>query len=126
MVQKDNRGNFSVKVEDEAFRAFIIIYFIFRYEWLRSNVRLVPYKATIRSVMTYAAPRWNLRQAPRLWNCSGCTTKFSARLAFSKAHTEPWYICDFKNSIHVWFCHKIMLPESRCHTKWENENVRII
>jgi hypothetical protein len=120
--------NFSETMKVEAFRTFIIIYeyFVFQYEWLSSNVKLVLHEATIRSVMTYAAPRWNLRQAPTLWNCSGCKTKFSARLAFSKAHTKPWSICGFQNSIRIRFYHKIKLPVSRSHTKWDNENFRNI
>lgn len=124
ILRKDDVENFRWTMELEAFRTLIIIYFLFKYEWLRSNDKLVVHKATIRSVMTYAASRWNLRQAPTLWNCSCCKTKVSARLAFSKGHTDPWSICGFQNSVHVWFYDKIMLSVSRIHTKSENESFR--
>jgi len=69
----------------------------------------------MKSAMTHAAPRWNLQQAPTLWNCSGCTAQFSARLAISKAHTDPWYTRGFQNSVRVWLYHKIIQAASRSH-----------
>jgi hypothetical protein len=42
----------------KAFRTFIRVYFLFKTEILSSNIKLILYKAPIRSVMTYACPAW--------------------------------------------------------------------
>jgi hypothetical protein len=43
-------------IKAKAFRTFIRIYFLFRSERLRTNIKLTLYKALIRSIMTYACP----------------------------------------------------------------------
>jgi hypothetical protein len=44
--------------EGKAFRAFIIIYSLFKSEHLSANIQLTLHKALIRSVITYACPTW--------------------------------------------------------------------
>jgi hypothetical protein len=45
-------------IESKAFRAFILIYSLFKSEHLSANIKLTLYKALIRFVMTYASPAW--------------------------------------------------------------------
>jgi hypothetical protein len=45
-------------IEAKAFRTFIRVYFLFKSERMRANIKLILHKAVIRSVMTYASPAW--------------------------------------------------------------------
>jgi hypothetical protein len=46
------------RIEAEAFRTFFRLYFLFKSERLKANIKLTLLKALISFVMTYACPTW--------------------------------------------------------------------
>jgi hypothetical protein len=57
-------------IETKAFRTFIRIYALFKSERFNAKIKLIPHKALIISVMTYACPIWELAADTYLLNCS--------------------------------------------------------
>jgi hypothetical protein len=66
------------KTSAKALGTYIRIYYLFRIECLSTNIKLILYKALIRSIMVYACPTWEYAMDAHLKNCR---TELSTLLA---------------------------------------------
>jgi hypothetical protein len=64
----------------KALHTYVRTYSLFKSWRLSTNVKLMLYKALIRSVMTYACPPGSMRRTLTSWYCSACRTEYSALL----------------------------------------------
>jgi hypothetical protein len=76
-------------IETRTFRTVIRIYFLFKSERLKANIKLTLHKVLIRSVTTYARPPGSLRRYPYNEIAAPAKQGSQQHWKFSKAHTGP-------------------------------------